>query len=375
MKYARILFSLCCLMCLMACDKDYFKVLTDPGDPTVRKIAVKVKIKTDLLPAMKDTVWACQKDSVPAIQNTGTQMKQILSVDPEEYDLRFITDVYPLGNPLELTEDKRIDRIVKILPHFQLGENTMEMNYPFELKDYTLLVWVDYVKSGETSDFYYKTDDLTQLTLLKPRSAFSNAQCAYTAVHTLELAKYADLIEDLDHTELVQTEIPFAEYRLITTDMAQFDSVAVSKKPATARVSYHFWFPTGFNVATGDPCKYLSNIYFIDPVKQLNTDNAVIASGYIFMYKSRMQKPEGNDIKVEESFDTQVDIRTTGGTLIKRNSLVEIPLKRAYLTLLQGHFLTGGNVGPPIDPEDPNNNGNVGIDDNFEDEIIIELKN
>lgn len=374
MKYARILFGLCCLMSLIACDKEYFKVLTDPSDPAERKIAVKIMIKTELLPALKDTVWACLDDSVPAVRGTGTQIRQILPVDPEEYDLRFITDVYPQGNLLELTEDKRVDRIVMTLSHFQLGENTVEVNFPFELKDYTLLVWVDYVKTGETSDLYYKTDDLTQLALLKPRSTFSNAQCAYTAVHTLELAKYADLTTDVDHTELVQTEIPFAQYSLITTDMAQFDSVAVSKKPSTTRVSYHLWFPTRFNVATGDPCKYTSNIYFIDPVKQLNADHAVLASGYIFMYKSRMRIPEGNDINIEDSFDAQVDIRTAGGNVIKRNSLVEIPLKRAYLTLLQGHFLTGGNIGPPIDPEDPNNNGNVGVDDNFEDEIIIELK-
>lgn len=375
MKYSRILFGLCCLMCLMACDKEYFKVLTDPDDPTERKIVVKVKIKTDLLPVLKDTIWTYLEDSVSAIQNTRTRMKQILPVDTEEYDLRFITDIYPRGNILELTVDKRIDRVVTTLPHFQLGENTVEVNFPFELKDYMLLVWVDYVKAGETSDLYYKTNDLTQLALLKPRSAFSNAQCAYTAIHTLELAKYADLTTDVDHIELVQTEIPFAQYSLITTDMAQFDSVAVSKKPSTTRVSYHLWFPTGFNVATGDPCKYTSNIYFIDPVKQLNADQAVLASGYIFMYKSRTRKPEGNDMNIEDSFDAQVDIRTAGGTVIKRNGVVEIPLKRAYLTLLQGHFLTGGNIGPPIDPEDPNNNGNVGIDDNFDDEIIIELKN
>ena len=124
--------------------------------------------------------------------------------------------------------------------------------------------------------------------------------------------------------------------------------------PVTVLVSYSSYFPCGYNVTTGYATggDFRTDVAFTGAVSELGATSAVLAFDYVFI--------------CTESTVVYADIEAydAAGGLISRNTGIRVPLERGKLTTVEGAFLTQSY-----------DNGDIGIDDRFDGEIVVTLPN
>lgn len=111
--------------------------------------------------------------------------------------------------------------------------------------EYTLAVWTDYVVAGTTTDLYYNTENLQQVTCTTPYTGSTGYRdCLYGST-TLDLRPYRD-----EWNVRVQAKVdmvrPLAKYRIIATDVQEFLAKhSGNAMPKAATTPTPSPFPTG----------------------------------------------------------------------------------------------------------------------------------
>ncbi|MBR4843460.1 MAG: right-handed parallel beta-helix repeat-containing protein, partial [Alistipes sp.] len=158
--------------------------------------------------------------------------------------------------------------------------------------------------------------------------AMDEARDAYTAV------KYVDSYNSGKSINLTLIR-PFGKLRVITTDIAALDALAVNARPTAVKVTYKNGVYTGFNALTETGLNAGANAEFnntlsADQYEENDDENMVLFTDYIFgtttgTIQFDMEVTYANDNKSTNSFNT------------------EIPVQRNYLTTISGNILTDGN--------------------------------
>lgn len=342
-KYAIAFIALMMATLLAGCVHDY-PSMTEDGeegiDPTLVEVNTEVTLDLELLPLEIITDKARSGNSKT---RAGEQ---------PEYRRRFIIEAWREGKPAA--------RQVTVMDDAEEAGNE-KITLPIRLKlhavEYTLAVWTDYVVAGTDTDLYYNTENLQQVACTTPYTGSTDYRDCLYGTTALDLRPYRD-----QWNARVQAKVdmvrPLAQYRIIATDVQEFLAKTQRQRDAegsnntyTVTFSYGFYFPLGFNTATGKPMNSVQGVTFSTSVTipDDGTEECPLGSDFIF-------------VNGTESFvPLNIELADANGKVMSRTRGLEVPYRRGHLTTLRGNFLTNEMQ------------GGINIDTGYDDEIDIDL--
>lgn len=248
------------------------------------------------------------------------------------YDVRFILAVYDAGGNLA----KRVEKF---------EDNATSTGFTIRLvpgRDYTFVVWADFVNEGTETALHYDASDLTDIKLTKnmgDNQPMDESRDAYTVKQPIEKFSAKDSNLNLTLTR------PFAKLRVVTNDMKELYSDLVS-----ATIQYNVPLYTTFNALTAEPGDPEANVvkkvdystmFYANEVNPRENGTQTLFADYFFGAEAD---------RVMFTMDVKDGITDIPTVVFNTN----IPVKRNYLTTVMGPILT-----------DPSNI-TVEINDNFD---------
>lgn len=302
-------------------------------DPT----RVNVDVKLDLSLELPDSEEA-NEDIVPSVT--------------DEFTRRFIVEAC-------LTDGTVMDRQEFLEPVVD-GQTayTLPVKMRLNARQYRLLVWSDYVRT-ETPDenLYYDPESLTPVLPQGNYVGNNDRKDCFRACTDLDLREYAS-----DWAVTVPLEVtlerPVGRYEIVSTDLGAFRKRLaeglISGTDFKARVRYSDYRATGYNVLENVPKNLLSYLFF---TTNLNAENWTedqaslnLAFDYIFVNPGE----EGPQIPLEIEIVNEKDVQVS-------RTLVTIPVRQGYNTVVSGRFMTGTD------------DGGIAIDPDFDGTVDIDL--
>lgn len=328
MKNRILALILCSSLASWGCDTIMQYPSGEGTDPTLIDVSLSIGIdlKLDEDPSM-----------IPAYS-------RIMS---EEYDIRYIVEVYRTGSSYSETSGNLEERIVctgDTVPDD--GIFVLDRNISVHAGSYSILIWVDFVPEGGSDDLYYNTESLHKVRYMFREGRYSGydiSKDAFSGRADMDLTAYSESrFEKIE----IKTEVkrPFAVYQIIATD-------AERVMPARTEAQYGLYFPLGYNVYYGAPDALTPGIsYSFDVYATGHEGEAVIASDMVF-------------IDDEETFYyLDMDMLAESGAAVNSVDGLCINLSRNRMTVIKGQFITKEFE-----------NGGVGIDPGFDDEIVVPI--
>ena len=275
----------------------------------------------------------------------------------DDYDIRYIVEIYKVSDSYAETVGNLVKRIEKI-------EQTIIENGIYQIDEdihlhagvYSVMVWVDFIKKGSNKDYYYNTSNLHEIrvNLIDGKyNGYDVTKDAFAAQKNMDLIPYAN-DRFVQYNMEIPVERPFAVYQVITTDIAKYKEEYSSKpyssiRPSLTNAVYGLYFPMGYNVYYGVPDDFRANVSFDhDVVETVEGEEAIIASDYVFV-----------DNK-DTFYYLSLSINNAENNLISTVKDIKINLQKNRLTIIKGEFLT-----KDID------DGEIGIDPGFDGEEIV----
>ena len=287
-------------------------------------------------------VVSCQKDHAGMDVNMGGEQEVMINVSlPEEtrsdsalgafgnvdfteYDVRFQCEVHYKG------EKKSLEP--------QYSDNGKTATFPVRLipgRNYTFVVWADLVEEDTTADLHYNTAaGLSAITLKDTWIAMDDTRDAYTCSEVHKFTGTSNISLTLKR--------PFAKLRVKTTDMEELLGV----DPAKAKVTYTTKHYDTFNAFEQAPeNKNLSKTHdtfaIVEYTENEGENKKTLFTDYFFAKAD--QEVVNFTLEVFEANEAPI---------ITRTFTTDIPVKRNYLTTIEGDILTyGDNITVEIKPE------------------------
>ncbi len=241
-------------------------------------------------------------------------------VASDEYTIRYILQVYYNGEPSK-------ERLVKY---------SDETYTTFDVRlvpgrHYNFVVWADVVKEADKTDLHYNTTNLHNITLKQTWVAMDETRDAFTGYFN---TKEIDSNKPYNGKMSINIPLtrPFAKLRVITTDMVELGNLGIA--PYKGTVTYTTKHRESFNACNGtygaQTKEAVTLTYNIASYEDNDTQSKVVFTDYFF----------ANDDVVKFT----MDIMEADGSSIKFNNFsTDIPVKRNFLTTIEGNILTDGN--------------------------------
>lgn len=287
------------------------RILIDikPGSEAIELTQVTLEMNFPL-PLLPDFV-------VPTSRATGTDMR-----------LRTVTEAYLKG-----TDNLVVRQIKFVTPTAVEGIYTTDLLVP--PGDYDLRIWGDYT-SDEQSDNHYITSDTKMIKTLPKEVYIANTDTRDAFAQTAQVS-----VAKEDIKEMVTMYRPLAKYRLIATDVAEYEEMRLRRgfpplNELTMIVSYEGFLPCAYNITEGKPNDAQTGYRYTSGLSE-QSDNAVtVGKDFIFVNGS------------QSAVTVNIQFRDKDGKTISGMSGIKVDYKAGYLTTVRGEFLTSG-VGGGID--------------------------
>lgn len=266
-------------------------------------------------------------DPVAAFSHNGGAV----NVDPTEYDLRYILEVY--------TKDQtpvRVYRKTVIVPdNFTTTDVTITAR--LVAKKYDFVFWADFVENGSaenTDGLYYNTDPLTQVSY---KNNVTLATLATEAIDAYCHVKEVDLSTN-QNISGIKLHRPFGKIRLLATDRIS-DGAVQSEYPAQAEVDFKgAKVPASFNVLTGLAIEgstlTIENITGTSILEDASVAGTEYPGSYLLGYYY-IFAADGST-----SYAMDVTTYDQDGTKMGVRNLSQIPVQKNKLTTVIGNFYT-----------------------------------
>lgn len=267
------------------------------------------------------------------------------TADSREYEVRYIVELYA---------DDKFDQSLQfrrqlIYPEGNAGEVALECE--LHARNYRVVVWRDFVPTGNTDDCFYTTSDFSAIKLKGDYVGGTDYKDVFCGQMSLDLTPYHCRLE-AEHREEMQLERPLAKIELITTDVIKYmDKLEQAKNSRsetiedfTLQVLYTGYFPAGFNVSSNRPNLAVTDVKFTSTPVTVSDNEACLAFDYVL-------------VNGEESAVTlEMIIYNEEGQEVNRVTGVEVPVKRNKITTVRDAFLTrefapGIGIDPGFDGE------------------------
>lgn len=288
-----------------------------------------------------------------------------LNVNPSEYDLRYILEVYTKD-----TEPMLVYRKAVIVPD-NFTTTGVTISARLVAKKYDFVFWADFVDEDSTDDLYYNTESLTNISYTDGVGIETLATDAVDAYYHVE---EVDLSRD-QNIQGITLLRPFGKIRFIATDKLT-DGVDQAEYPAEASVDFgNVEVPASFNALTGLPLD--KNISLGALTGETVNEDALVAGkdypdawmlGCYYIFASDGSTSYAMDVTCYDQNGKEIGVR----------SLSQIPVQKNKLTTVVGNFYSNETTIEVIveDPfEEPEtyinqalldaakNGGNVTLDD------------
>ena len=236
-----------------------------------------------------------------------------------EYDIRYILEVYN-------------DAGVMVKERMTKTSNTTTAQFDLRLipnRNYTFVVWADFVKDGSQADLYYNTGNggLRNVAINESLwNAMDEARDAYTGTVR---------IEDFDKNDDIAVTLtrPFGKLRVVTTDIAALYGIL----PEGVDVEYSVPVYTAFDAFEEAP-KTAASKQFIFKLSEsseyadlTSTTERTLFADYIFGTASGTIQFTMDVLYADNASTTSINFNT------------QIPIERNKLTTLKGNMLTDAN--------------------------------
>lgn len=282
--------------------------------------------------AVEVTVTAVAPEVVTRVgEYTDSALSGIHNNVLDTHDLRFILEVYDAtgdnkskeryyGEPVE-NEIRRAIFNPRLVPG----------------REYRFVVWADFVAKGSTTDLYYNTKELKEITIVDDKwTAMVEARDAYTGVTK-------QVIETSGENASVNVELkrPFGKLRVITTDVSTMSDFVIT--PTYAKVTYTGVPKYSFNAVkqeytkTGNEQKVhrvagaANEAFTIVSYGSNTTEKMAVYTDYFFA-------PESNEVLGTFTMDVYDQNNAKIGDTVEFPT--DIPVKRNILTTIEGNLLT-----------------------------------
>lgn len=266
------------------------------------------------------------------------------------FNTRYILEFWTLTEALEL--DTLVEHREVSDGKMLHGANTYTVDVDLPAAHIAVMCWAEPVSSStRTPNPHFNSTDLRQVRLLGCGRA--DGKDAFTASATWNLTEY---MYERDGITLPGKSLtlnrPFGRYRLISNDVKEYfeKQGASAPLPSSAAISYQLWIPMTYDVYAQSPVNPVAGQgYTYSPV-QLNDEEMRMAEDVIFV---------GTADQTDNYFNFVSTCYAPGGTLIHESGNVEARIRQNRTTLIYGAMLTERKTNAP------------GVDDSFDDEIII----
>lgn len=265
-------------------------------------------------------------DPVAAFSHNGGAV----NVDPTEYDLRYILEVY--------TQDEdpvRVYRKTVIVPD-DFTTTDVTITARLVAKTYDFVFWADFVPEGsgeDTEGLHYDTAQLTSVSYKKGtdlEDLASEAIDAYCHVKEVDLSTNQNISG-------IKLHRPFGKIRLLATDKLT-EGVDQDEYPAETTVDFKdVTVPASFNALTGLP---LEQTITIGQLTAASTkENALVNGdeypdsyllGYYYIFAADGNTSYAMDVTTYDQKGTKMGVR----------NLSQIPVQKNKLTTVIGNFYT-----------------------------------
>ena len=313
--------------------------------PHIVDLTLRVKLSAD----MAEPEYYCD---VICDTRTGTRTDFVTRsavsrvLQPEDMYLRFTTELYRVvGDQAEFVERR--------VRHVEMDNPIPQAEEFFEIESYKyrVLVWADYVPKATGLSWYYSNEDLRAIVYNGQVSGDNNDKDAYTGTKDIDLShlKYSE--EDAIVTTLdIPLHRPLGRFKLISTDLAEFEEKGHDWRDVTTKVTYKQYVSAGYNVEEQRPNKF-------DPTRTITTSADLYEeeAGHLLLSYDYLFVNGGQSNLLADFYFYDAE-----GKEISHWYNITIPILRNRETLVRGDFLTSSY----------GTNG-VGINDNFENEFVI----
>ena len=274
----------------------------------------------------------------------------------DEWNLRLVWEIYYGSN-----EEVRIGRGDLVERKVQLIDAAIELpSYTTEIElpagTYTLLAWADYVPIGTEEDHFYDTQNMSaiksDLVLREDCQDNDLRDCfARTYEFRIENVKY---LGEPRHYETTLTR-PQGRYVVLATDYKDYlDLSNIPVEQNNVDCFYPTFLNVGYSIPEARPNLSASQIgYKFTPMRYVFDEKEMVSLGDDYSFVNGK----------ESHLILNLTVMNPQGNEISKNENIDIPIYPDKLTIVLGRFLANSG-----------NSGGLGIDDKFENEIVIKFK-
>lgn len=280
----------------------------------------------------------------------------------ERLSMRLVTELYKMESP-----EDRIDkgtlvahRIVTVDRLKEAPQDTLQFHVPAGI--YRALTWADYSLKDDANDWHFKTEKLDAVQVdvdHKPRNNHHKNSAAGSCNFSVDfdLSKSGDPVilsetratPATDHVVPVYLERAVGRFRLWATDLQDFFKSGNRLEDLRIQIIYKQYVSAGYNVDTETPNR------FVQMRTMETTPTTVPGDGSVLLaYDYVLTSSDKEDHVLVDVFVYDEDKE------LNHYQNITIPLQRNRETVVKGPFLTR-EIG----------SGDIGIDDDFDDEIVV----
>ena len=273
-----------------------------------------------------------------------------------EWNLRLVWEIYYGSN-----EEVRIGRGDLIERKVQLIDAAIELpSYTTEIElpagTYTLLAWADYVPIGTEEDHFYDTQNMSAIKsdlVLRENCQDNDLRDCFARTYEFRIENVKYLGEPR-HYETTLTR-PQGRYVVLATDYKDYlDLSNIPVEQNNVDCFYPTFLNVGYSIPEARPNLSASQIgYKFTPMRYIFDEKEMVSLGDDYSFVNGK----------ESHLILNLTVMNPQGNEISKNENIDIPIYPDKLTIVLGRFLANSG-----------NSGGLGIDDKFENEIVIKFK-
>lgn len=252
----------------------------------------------------------------------------VFTGDANVSNRRFIVEVRDAENQGNVIERKEI--VYNTVAKAQEGFERIPVVFELDQKKYEMSVWMDYIEIGTDKDFYYKTEDLSKISMITPESTADVHRDALASTQTIDLTEHALGTEFAVNAQLLSR---VAKWSLIANDwsnlLAKKEDAA---KTAIVNVAYISGVAKGFNLYAASEDEIKEGIAFEAPINVPTSEGntkITLAEDYFFISQN------------EEIINLSINIKSAEGDIWYAKNDISIACNAGKETKSENNYLTG----------------------------------
>lgn len=355
-----IIYGFVCAAALLfaACDT----TIHEYPQPQPEETVVFVELNVDRTPPLyyKELVYDGNGE------HTSTLLEPTQSatyIADERLSMRLITEIYQLSAPDSRTDEGILvdRREITVERLKEAPQDTVQFIVP--KGTYRTLTWADYVLTSNAVDWHFNTQALNSIQVdvtQQPHDNHHKSAAAGARNFTVDFSQsgYTGTPVFIDETRAVTAENNVVSlnlqrasgrFVLLSTDLKEFVNSGNKIDDLQVHIIYKQYVSAGYNVDTGTPNHFIQT-YTLETTPTILQSESTILLAYDYILTSSDR---------EDNILIDIFIYDDGKE-VNHYQNVTIPLQRNRETIVKGPFLTK-EIG----------SGDIGIDNDFDDEIVV----